>query len=82
MSVKYSPTEARLLKLLPHNGQRITTKQLTAKFYRNRDMPVHGQIYIANSLRMLANKIAQNREKFKLKRTPKIGPHDVEFWIE
>lgn len=84
MAIKYSPTEAALLKLLPANGDRITTKELAEKFYKKqkRDMPFHGRVYIANAMRSLAMKASKNREKFKLKRTPKAGPHEIHFWIE
>ena len=82
MAIKYSPTEVALLGLLPANGDRITVRELAEKFYkkRKRDMPFHGEIYIANSMRSLAVKASKNREKFKLKRTVKSRP--IHFWIE
>lgn len=82
MAMKYSPTESALLKLLPANGDRITVKALAEKYYRNKTMPFHGQIYIANAMRNLLIKTGKNREKFRLKRTPKAGPNEVHYWRE
>lgn len=84
MAIKYSPTETALLELLPSNGDRISIKDLAEKFYKKKKqaMPYHGRIHIANSLRSLSEKAKRNREKFKIKRTQKIGPHSIEVWIE
>lgn len=82
MPIKYSPTEERLLKLIPRFGEKITTKALAKRFYRNREMPEHGQIYIANAMRSLGRKLVRNREKFKLMRTPQSGPREIQFWRE
>ena len=84
MAMKYSPTESALLEILPSNGDRITVKELAEKYYKKkkRAMPFHGRIFIANSVRSLSEKVKRNREKFRVKRTPKIGPHGIEVWIE
>lgn len=82
MAIKYSPTEAALLKLLPASGAKITVKELAEKYYRNKTMPFHGQIYIANAMRTLIIKTSKNRENFRLKRTPKAGPNEVHYWRE
>jgi hypothetical protein len=79
MAIKYSPTEERLLELLPRDGKHITTKQLTAKFYKGRIAPYHAQVYVGNAMRTLIDKTTKNREKFKLKRQ---GTREIQFWIE
>jgi hypothetical protein len=82
--IKYSPTEAALLELLPANGDHITMKELTEKHYQKQKKPVpwNGQIAVANSVRNLAAKAMRNRERFRVRRSKKIGPHGIEAWIE
>jgi hypothetical protein len=84
VAIKYSPTEAARLKLLPVNGDRITVKALADKYYKQqtRPMPFHGQVFIANAMRALAVKSTRNREKYRVKRTPKAGPNEVHYWRE
>lgn len=81
MAIKYSLTESVLLKLLPTNGDRITVRELAEKYYRNkkRDMPFHGEIYIANAMRTLGVKMRKNKERAKLKRT---DTRPIHFWME
>ena len=82
MKCEYNRTEERLLKIIPQNGQRITTDVITQKFYRlgKRDVPANGQQRVANAMRALATKIKKRREKFKLMRTDIERP--IQFWIE
>jgi hypothetical protein len=82
MKHEYNRTEERLLKIIPQDGQRITTDALTKKFYQlgRRDVPKNGQQMIANAMRSLADKVKKNREAFKLKRTAEQRP--TQFWIE
>ena len=80
MSYKYSPTEERLLQLLPRGGQPVTTRTLVDRFYKDRKKPFHGYVYIGNAMRTLTRKVSRNREPFKLKRTK--GERPIQYWIE
>lgn len=75
----YTSKEERLLKLIPRNGERISTDVLTKKFYQ-RDIPANGQQMVTNCMRSLVNKVKKNREGFKIKRTDWERP--IQFWIE
>jgi hypothetical protein len=80
VTYKYSPTEERLLQLLPRSGQRVTTKTLVERYYKDRKKPFHGYVYIGNAMRSLTVKVTKNREPFKLKRTK--GERPIQYWIE
>jgi hypothetical protein len=80
VTIKYSPTEERLLELIPRDGQQVDTHVLVDQFYKNRKKPFHAYVYIGNAMRTLVKKVNRNRESFKLKRTKNERP--VQYWIE
>lgn len=78
----FSPTEEKLLRIFPRDGQRVTTEKLTKIYYRGKEIPRYGQIYIANTMRGLVSRVNPRRDGFKIKRTPKSGPRKIQFWAE
>jgi hypothetical protein len=76
----YSPTEFKLLKMIPKDGKRTTTEKLMHRFYYGRVTPRHGRVYIANSMRSLIDQVIANKETFRIKRTPKGGQRKIEYW--
>jgi hypothetical protein len=74
----YSPTEARLLDLIPDNGKTVTIRELIERFYKDQPVPHSAEVYIRASMNRLIVKVRANREKFKIK-------HDgrpAAYWIE
>ncbi len=71
------------MKIIPQDGQRVTTDVLTQKFYRSakRDVPENGQQMVSNAMRSLEAKMKKNREARKLKRTA-LDTRPTQFWIE
>ena len=79
MTHKYSPTEERLLKMLPHPPNRITVNELTKLYYKKlgKAMPFHGRIYISSSMRRLMAKAKVNGD-YKIVRSNVIP---YQYWI-
>lgn len=75
-----SPSEERLLGLLPRDGQRVTTKDLLKKFYRGRVVPENGQIVISGIVRKLAAKTRGS--DLVVRRGVRTGPHPMKVWVE
>lgn len=80
--VGYSPTEKRLLELLPANGRRVSTRQLADQLYKDTVQPWHAGIIVGTGMRSLIRKVTHNREPFRIKKTPRDGPNPIEFWRE
>lgn len=70
-----SAGEIRLLELLPKDGTRIDTEQLTRRFYARRVAPYNARIVVMNLVRAL-----QKKTRGKVKRSPRAGPNSVEVW--
>jgi hypothetical protein len=75
-----SPSEERLLGLLPRDGQRVSTKDLLKKFYRGRVVPQHGQIVISGLVRSLVQKTRTS--EVRVCRSRRAGPRPVKVWTE
>lgn len=81
--VSYSPSEVSLLKLLPDDGRRVSSEELTRHHYRGeRSRPFHARKAVVAVMSSLIVKVKQNREPFIIKRTDRSGPHPIQFWKE
>jgi hypothetical protein len=82
---KFSPSELRLMALLPDNGDTITTSELNKLFYGSAP-PKMARQAITFFMRSLADKAEYNREKFVVCRTERkgqhAGPHESAWWIK
>jgi hypothetical protein len=83
LTVNYSRGERQLFELLPKDGTKISSTDLTAsreKRYKwDIDNPRNA---VSVTMTSLMQKIVRNREPFRLRKTPQRGPYPVEFWIE
>lgn len=81
--MKYSPSEQRMLKLLPRNGRKLTSVELVEKFYNGSgEAPYHARNIVITVLRSLRRKTAHNKEEFRVASTPRSGPIPMSFWLE
>ena len=78
--VHLSPSEQKILKFIPENGE-TTTKKMAARYYRaDGEVPHNGQIVISNIVRSLEKKTA--RTSVRVKRGGRKGPHAMTVWLE
>ena len=75
----YSPTETKLLKMIPHGPNKsIDSVALANALYKGLDMPFYGKVYVNTTMRHLIEKVKANREPFKVM-SSKTRP--IEFWL-
>lgn len=75
----YSPTEARLLDLIPDKGKAVTIRELIDLFYKGQEAPYSAEVYIRASMRNLIAKVKANREKFKIRQS---DTRPTTYWVE
>jgi hypothetical protein len=80
--LNYSAGELRLLRLLPENGDRITSTALVDKLFPDGGGPFYARSSVVSTLRILMRKIAINDEPFKVFQSAQAGPVPLDYWIE
>ncbi len=78
MRKKYSPSMQHLMALLTPEPQSTTT--IAARYYGRRQ-PKYARQAVNDILRKLQCRIRENREAFRLYRSPRKGPHEMKYWI-
>jgi hypothetical protein len=78
--IGYSPTENKMLELLRKYGE-LDTEQLTNKHYGARERPWHAKIVINSAMRVLAAKIARNKEPFTIEASKPAGQGPMSYKI-
>ena len=73
INARLSPSEARVLALLPKSGRRVDTGYLSDKFYAGK-VPFNGRIVVASLVRNLSRKLSFVR------RSKRRGPYPIEVW--
>jgi len=74
MKVKLSPSEQKLLDLLPNDGRKIDTQLLLKEYYKGqKDIPFHARGIIVGLVRSLTL-------KGLIKRGERRGPRPIEVW--
>ena len=80
---KYSPTEQRVLALLPSDGTKLTSGEIMdLHFGTAKRKPLNAQKIIIGILRSLMLKSSRNREPFRICKSARKGPYPIKFWIE
>lgn len=79
--VSYSPSEQRILALLPEGGDRIDTKFLLTKLY-GAEHPFNARQSIVGTISSLIKKVEINREDFAVRKTDMRGPIPMSIWKE
>jgi urease beta subunit len=80
-SVRYSPGEQQLFKLLPTNGKPLTTAELTKLRYGS-IVPLNGQKIILGLVKSLRTKVDLNKEPFRVFTSKRSGPRPISVWVQ
>lgn len=80
--IPYSDGEQKLLDLIPKNGSRINTEEITLKRYAKEGEPFNARAIIRATLTQLIRKVDQNREPFRIRKGKRSGPWPIEVWTE
>ena len=80
--VRYSPTEQRILALLPEDGTKLSSDEIIDLHYGKRKRPFNARQTVIGALRTLIRKSVKNREPFRICKSERKGPHPMKFWIE
>jgi hypothetical protein len=71
-----------LLDLIPRDGQKITTEELTKKRYAGETVPFNARMIVLGALTNLIRKVDYNREDFRIVKGIRKGPAPIEVWVE
>lgn len=82
MTIKYSPSETRVLNILQTLGKPATAEAVAKKMYKKDEAPFHSTRVATMTLTSLAKKIKANKEPFVLKKSERRGPYPIDFWLE
>lgn len=80
--VSYSPTEERLLGLLPARGKPITSEELAEQLYEPGTAPFNARASVAAMMRTLMRKVEHNEEPFRVMQADRSGPVPMSYWKE
>lgn len=80
--IKLSKSEERLLKLIPKDPKRITTKALAISFYKGLQVPFNGQKIVMGTLNGLMRKLQANKSPVQVFKSERQGPKPIEVWSE
>jgi hypothetical protein len=78
-SCRYSPLERKVFSSL---GGRPRSTLILVERLRDKGVEFHSRITVVAALRSLQERTAKYGEPFRVKSTPRRGPHPVEFWLE
>lgn len=80
---KYSKSERLLFKFVPKSGAKITSEELVRRRKEAENWSIaNPRNVVITQMRSLIEKIDGNREPFRLKKSPQLGPYPIEYWIE
>ena len=77
--ISYSAGEIRMFNLLARQPEVQTTKQLSELFYKNKKAPFNAHRTAFGMLRTIQEKIAKNREPFRIESSDRGGPFPITF---
>ena len=79
----YSKSEQKLFDLMPKDGVKISSIDLTEKRRKKWKWNIeHGRNAVSVTMGSLMRKIDNNREPFILLKSEQKGPYPLEFWLE
>ena len=78
--VRYSPLERKVFERLTPDAKDTVT--ITQEIYGRRGKPFNARQSVLGALVSLSRKTKANREPFTIKRSKRLGPRPVSFWIE
>lgn len=80
---KYSQNQARLMKVLKEfGGNPADSKSIVELHYNGRERPKTAQNAVVSVLNSLIPKVRRNKERFRIRKTYRRGPHPIQYWIQ
>jgi hypothetical protein len=80
--IRYSPLETRILELIPEDGRRINTIELTGAVYKPGEAPVNARQTVLGAANKLIFKSDENEESWEIHKSKHRGSQSVYFWRE
>jgi hypothetical protein len=80
--IRYSPLETRILELIPKDGSKITTEEITNKVYRPGEAPFNDRATVLHGLNRLIAKSDENEEPWEIFKSKRRGSQPAYFWKE
>jgi hypothetical protein len=77
--IRLSDHEEKVMKLIPSNGEKISSRTIVEKFYNGR-VPMHGRVNVGGILRSLSKKTRLN--DVRVRRSKRAGPYPIDVWLE
>jgi hypothetical protein len=79
--IRYSPLEQRILDLLPKDGTKINTLELTGMVYRPGEAPLNARQTVMHGANKLILKSDENEEPWEIFKSSSKGAQPAYFWI-
>lgn len=79
--VQYSPAELKLLTLIKQSSGPVSSEELAKQHY-GKYAPYHARKAVVSFMDSLIKKAKANREPFKIVKSPRNGPHPIEYSLE
>jgi|HubBroStandDraft_5_1064220.scaffolds.fasta_scaffold12490_2 hypothetical protein len=80
--IRYSPLEQRILELIPEDGRKINTIELTGMVYKPGEAPINARQTVLHSVNRLIFKSDENEEPWEIFKSTPRGSQPVYFWRE
>jgi hypothetical protein len=80
--IRYSDLETRILELIPKNGSKISTIELTNRVYRPGEAPFNARQTVLHGLNRLILKSDENEEPWEIFKSKRRGSQPAYFWRE
>jgi hypothetical protein len=80
--IRYSPLELRILELIPEDGRRINTIELTGQVYKPGEAPLSDRQTVLHAVNRLIHKSDENEEPWEIFKSTPRGSQPVYFWRE
>jgi hypothetical protein len=80
--IGYSPLETRILELIPEDGRRINTIEITGKVYKPGEAPFSARQTVLHSINRLIRKSDLNEEPWEIFKSTPRGSQACYFWRE
>jgi hypothetical protein len=78
--IRYSDLETRILELIPKNGVKISTIEITNRVYRPGEAPFNARQTVLHGLNRLILKSDENEEPWEIFKSKRRGSQPAYFW--
>jgi hypothetical protein len=80
--IRYSNLELRILELIPKDGRKISTTELTGQVYKPGEAPISDRQTVLHAANRLIYKSDENEEPWEIFKSTPRGSQPVYFWVE